>query len=77
MLLAGFAVLAVEPPDPSIQLHEALVRGDERTSEVLEAQLEWKRTKRKLQLTAFFAGSVLLTVTGFLSIAPSTRPADN
>ncbi len=39
LLVAGFALLAREKPQPSIRLHEATASGDEERRELLEAEL--------------------------------------
>ncbi len=71
LLVAGFALLATEPPAESIQLHQARVTGDERTEKVLQAhhrQLMWVR---KALLVCLFVGSGMMTVVAFLTMRPS------
>ena len=71
MLIAGFALLAVERPEAPIQLHAARVSGDDAYRDVLEAQLARRQFARRILVGSLFAGSVLMTALAFLAMAPS------
>jgi len=69
LLIAGFAVWAVEPPQPNMELHRARVTGDEAYSEVLEAQLAGKRRSRWILLAGLFGGSGTMVLTAFFMMS--------
>ena len=69
LLIAGFAIWAVEPPQPSMELHRARVTGDEAYSDVLEDQLEGQRWSRKALLVGLFAGSGTMVLIAFLMMS--------
>ncbi len=71
MLVAGFAVWAIGAPEPNVDLHRAIVSGDEEYRDVLEAQLLRRQLQRKLLMGCLFAGSGVMTVTAFLSMRPA------
>jgi len=73
MGVAGFALWAVERPQPGIDLHRARVSGDQQYRELLEAQLQRQRWTRNLVLGCLFAGSGGLTVIAFLTMEPAER----
>ena len=68
MLIAGFAVWAVEPPEAGVDLHKARAVGDEDYQDVLEARLAQHQWARTLLVGGLFAGCVLMTVVAFLSM---------
>ena len=72
MLIAGFAIWAVEAPEEAIELHQARVVGDDALRDVLEAQLAQQQLARKTLLGCLFGGSVLMVVLAFLSMKPTT-----
>jgi len=74
LLIAGFAIWAVEPPQASMELHRARVAGDEEYSEVLEDQLVGQRRSRKFLLFALFGGSVTMVVMAFVMMSVPRNP---
>jgi hypothetical protein len=74
--VAGFALLAVEPPQPGIELHQARVQGDEEYRELLEDELRQHRLWRNVLIGALFTCGVLFTVVGFLAMQPARTPPD-
>ena len=68
MLIAGFTLWAVDPPQPSVELHRARVEADEQYRDLLEDQLSWQRLKRKVLLGALFGGSVFFAATAMLTM---------
>jgi hypothetical protein len=70
MAVAGFALWAVEPPQPSAEMHQAGASGDEQYHEALQSQLHRRQLQRKVLLACLFAGSGALIVTGFLTMKP-------
>ncbi len=74
MLIAGFAIWAVEPPEASMELHRARVTGDEEYSEVLEVQLEEQRWSRKVLLFSLFGGSAVMVVMAFVMMSVPRNP---
>jgi hypothetical protein len=71
LLITGFAMLAVEPPQASVELHAARVSGDDQYRDLLESQLTKRRFARKVLLACVFAGSGLMVVLAFLTMVPS------
>ena len=71
MLIAGFAIWAVESPQAKTDLHAARASGDDALRDVLEAQLHRQQLARKLLLGCLFGGSVLMVVLAFLSMRPA------
>lgn len=71
--VAGFALLAVDPPQPGMELHGARVEGDDQYRDLLEDQLERRQLRRNVLIGALFACSVLFPTAGFLAMQP-TRP---
>lgn len=72
MLIAGFAIWAVESPEATTELHSARVSGDDALRDVLEAQLAKQQLARKTLLGCLFGGSVLMVLIAFLSMRPSS-----
>ena len=73
LLVAGFALLAREKPQPSIRLHEATASGDEERRELLEAELEQQRLKRTVLIAAVFGLAIVTATTAFVAIRPSRK----
>ena len=73
LLVAGFALLAREKPQPSIRLHEATASGDEERRELLEAELEQQRLKRTVLIAAVFGLAIVSATTAFVAIRPSGK----
>ncbi len=74
LLIAGFAIWAVEPPQANMELHRARVTGDEEYSEVLEDQLEGQRWSRKVLLFGLFGGSAMMVVMAFVMMSVPRNP---
>jgi hypothetical protein len=74
MLVAGFALLAVEPPPEPMELHQARVSGDDEYRDVLEGNVARQRLARKLLVGSLFGFSALMVVLAFLSMGPSCGP---
>ena len=73
LLIAAFAVLAIDEPQPSVELHRARVEADERYREALEEQLENRRLRRRLLIGSLFGMAVILAVVAFVAMRPSAR----
>lgn len=71
MLITGFAVWAVEPPQATIDLHAARVTGDDALRDVLEARLARRQLARKVLLGSLFGSSALMVIVAFLSMRPT------
>lgn len=74
LLIAGFAIWSVEPPQPNMELHRARVTGDEAYSEVLEEQLARRRWTRQLLLIGLFGGSGTMVLVAFLMMSVPRNP---
>lgn len=74
MLITGFAIWAVEPPQPNMDLHRARVTGDEAYTEVLEDQLAAQRWSRNALLVGLFGGSGLMVLIAFFMISVPRNP---
>jgi len=74
LLIAGFAIWAVEPPQPGMELHLARVTGDEEYSKVLEEQLEGQRSSRKVLLVGLFGSSATMVLMAFLMMSVPRNP---
>ncbi len=73
LLVTAFALLAVDAPEPNIQLHEARVTGNEAFEEVLERDLQQRIWVRRGVIGALFVAAFALGVGGFCSIGSSRR----
>ena len=71
LLITGFAIHAIEPPQASVELHRARVNGNDQYRDVLEAQLQRRQWGRKTLVGCLFAGSGLMVIVAFLTMAPS------
>jgi hypothetical protein len=71
LFVAAFAVLALEKPQPSVDLHRARVEADEPYRDALEEQLDRRRLNRKLLIGSLFGLAVLLAAAGFVAMRPS------
>ncbi|MBL7039653.1 MAG: hypothetical protein ISR77_13540 [Pirellulaceae bacterium] len=74
LLIGAFAVLAVESPQPGIELHRARVEDDEQYRDLLEQQLDRRRLQRKVLIGSLFGMAVIMAVAGFVAMRP---PAPN
>ena len=68
MLIAGFALWAVDAPEASIELHRARAAGDDDYSEVMENKLHGRRSARKALLFCLFGGSLAMTLAAFATL---------
>ena len=68
MLIAGFALWAVEAPEAGIELHRARVVGDDDAAEVMETKLQQRRSARKALLLCLFGGSFAMTLAAFATL---------
>ncbi len=73
MVVLGFGVWALAPPEANVALHRARAAGDDQHREVFEADLRHQQLKRKLLVGCLFAAAAALVATAFLSM----RPAEN
>jgi len=71
MIIAGFALWSVDPPEASVELHAAVASGDDQHAEVLEERLEREQFKRQVLLVSLFAGSGLSIIAAFFSMRPA------
>lgn len=74
MLIAGFALWAVEAPEAGIELHRARVVGDDDYTEVMESKLQQRQSARTALLFCLFGGSAAMTLAAFATLgrgAPS------
>lgn len=60
-----------EPPQPSVELHEARFNEDEEYRELLEDKLERDRNSRTFLTAGLFVCAVGFTVAGFMTMRPS------
>ena len=68
MLIAGFALWAVEAPEAGIDLHRARVVGDDDHAEALEAKLRQRQMARRALLFCLFGGSAAMTLAAFATL---------
>ncbi len=73
LAIAGFALLAVEPPSPSVDFHRARTSGDDGYADVLEANLHRRQLARKVLVGSLFGGSVIMTVAAFATMRPAGK----
>jgi hypothetical protein len=71
LFIAGFAVLAIERPQPSVELHRARVEADEQYRDALEEQLAHRRRQRWLLIISLFGLAVILAIVAFVAMRPS------
>ncbi len=73
MVIVGFALLAVDPPQPSTQLHKARAAGDDAYGDAIEAAVRRRRWTRKALLVCLFVGAGIFTVTAFACLRVDRR----
>ena len=73
LFIAGFAALAIEKPQPGVELHRARVEADDQLRDALEQQLESRRLRRKLLIGSLFGMAVIMAAAAFAVMRPS-RP---
>ena len=71
LLVTGFALLAIDPPQPSMALHQARINGDDATRKLLEADLKRQIWLRRALIAALFGAAVFLGVSGFWAVRGS------
>jgi hypothetical protein len=70
LFVAGFAVLAIESPQPGIELHRARVEADEQYRDLLEHQLRRRRLQRKVLIGSLFGMAAILAAVAFVAMRP-------
>ena len=75
MVVAGFALWAVDAPQPTVELHRAAASGDDPYRDALEAQLRRRRLKRTVLLGCLFGGSAVMIVTALATMRPAPSAA--
>jgi len=73
LLIAGFAVLATDRPEPSVELHRATAAADDDYREVLEDQLRRDRFKRTVLIVTMFGMAIVMAATAFVAMKPHHR----
>ena len=71
LFIAGFAALAIESPQPGIELHRARVEDDEQYRDLLEQQLDHRRLQRKVLIGSLFGMAVIMAVSAYVVMRPS------
>jgi len=74
LFIAAFASLAVEQPQPSVELHRARVEDDEPYRDLLEAQLARRRLQRKLLIGSLFGTALIAAAVALTAMRPSGGP---
>ena len=69
-LIAAFALWNVDPPEASVELHQARTIGDEQYSDLLEAQLARRQWAHIIVVGCLFASSVAFTLAAFWTMRP-------
>ena len=67
--IGGFASLAIERPQPSVELHRARVEGREQYQQVLERDLQTRRMRRVAFTVSLFVGAGILAASGYLTMS--------
>ncbi len=70
LFIAAFAVLAIESPQPGIELHRARVEDDEQYRDLLEQQLDRRRLQRKVLIGSLFGMAVIMAVSAYVVMRP-------
>jgi hypothetical protein len=73
LLVTGFALLAIDAPEPNVDLHRARVTRDEAYEEVLERDLTRRIWTRRILIGTLFVAAALLGVGGFRSLGRAPR----
>ena len=66
LLVTGFALLAIDPPQVSMQLHRARLSGDTEYRDMLEADLNRRIWMRRALIAGLFVGAFALGAAAFL-----------
>ncbi len=72
LFIGAFAALAIESPQPGIELHRARMEEDEQYRDLLEHQLKRRRLQRKVLIGSLFGMAVIMAVSGYVAMRPST-----
>ncbi len=70
LFVAAFAVLAIESPQPGIELHRARVEDDEQYRDLLEQQLHRRRLQRKVLIGSLFGLAAIVAAVAFTAMRP-------
>ena len=70
LFIAAFALMAVEQPQPGIELHRARIENNEQRTERLEQQLQQRRLKRKVLIGSLFGLAAVSATVAFLVMRP-------
>ena len=70
LLIAGFAVLATDRPQPGVDLHRATAADDEQQRLVLEKELRNRRFTRTVMLVTLFGLAIVIAAGGFVAMKP-------
>jgi hypothetical protein len=65
LLVTAFALLAIDAPEPNVDLHRARVMDDEAYRDVLERDLARRIWSRRALIGTLFAGAAALGVGAF------------
>jgi len=71
MVIAGFALWSVDPPEATADLAQARAANDEQSYKAIESRVLQKRFTRNLLLTSLFVGAVAMAVTAFWTMRPA------
>jgi hypothetical protein len=71
LFIAAFTVLAIDKPQPSVELHRARVEADEQYRNALEKQLEQRRRQRWLLIVSLFSLAVIMAIVAYVVMRPS------
>ncbi len=71
LFVAAFASLAIERPQPSVELHRARIGDDEQYRDLLEEQLRARQLRRTVLNCTLFGTGVLSTIVAFVAMRPS------
>jgi hypothetical protein len=71
LFVAGFAFLAIDKPEPGIELHRARIGDDEEYRELLEERLERRKFRRFVSISALFGTGITSAGVAFLAMRPS------
>jgi len=71
LFIGAFAALAIESPQPSMELHIARLGDDEAYRERLEQQLEHRRLQRKVLIGSLFGLAAIMAVAAYTLMRPA------
>ncbi len=67
LLVTGFALLAIDPPQVNMQLHRARLAGGTKYRDILEADLQRRIWMRRALIAGLFVAAAALGAMAFLS----------